>query len=383
MTSSANFTEEHEHLRATLRRFVDEEIRPHGESWEREGKVPREFLRKMGELGFFGLCVPEAQGGAGMDVLALVVLAEELGKSTFGGVTVTVMVHAAMASPHLLHAGSPAQRARYLPGILSGERICCITVTEPGGGSDVAAIRTRAVRDGDEWVLNGSKIFISNGVYGDLHFVAAVTDSSVKASRGISMFLVERGIPGFRVGRKLEKTGDLCSDTAELFFEDCRVPEGALLGEENRGFYALMHNFQRERIVLGAMATGEAAHALDLTIRYLGEREAFGEPLIQRQAIRHRLAALQAELEAGRQLMYHAAWLYSLGRECVSEVSMVKALCPEVANKVMYACQQLHGGMGYMRNSAIERMVRDARLHAIGGGATELMLDQIAKRWTV
>jgi acyl-CoA dehydrogenase len=381
--TSIYFEERHDILRQQVRRFVDEEIRPHGEAWERDGKVPREVLRKMGDLGLFGICVPQELGGAGMSLFGLIVLAEELGRSTFGGVTVTVMVHTAMASPHLLHAGTESQIAQYLPGILSGEVISAIAVSESGAGSDVSGLATRAVRDGDEWVLNGSKMFISNGYYGNLYFVAAITDPSVKASRGMSMFIVERDTPGFRPGRKLEKHGDLCSDTAELIFEDCRVPAANLLGKECEGFYALMNNFQRERIILGAMATGEATHALEMTLGYLRERVVFGEPLIEKQAIRHRLAALQAKLEAGRQLMYHAAWLHSQGQDCVSEVSMVKAICPEVANEVMYACQQLHGGMGYMRECAIERMVRDARLHAIGGGATEVMLDQIAKRWPV
>ena len=291
------------------------------------------------------------------------------------------MVHAAMASPHLLHAGTADQIARFLPGILSGETISAIVVSEPDAGSDVSALRTRAVRDGDHYVLDGAKTYISNGAHGDLFFVAAVTDPSAKPSRGMSMFIVHRDTPGLSLSRKLQKTGDLCSDTAELHFDGCRVPASQLLGEENKGFYALMHNFQRERIALGAMATGEASHALTLTLEHLRNRTVFGAPLIEKQAIRHKLAGLQSELEAGRQLVYHAAWLMDQGMECRQEASMVKALCPEVANRVMYACQQFHGGMGYMRECAVERMVRDCRLHAIGGGATEVMLDQVAKGW--
>ncbi len=378
---SIYFSEEHNLLRDQVRRFVEAEIRPHGDAWERDGMVPRQVLRQMGELGYFGLRFPEKYGGSGMDVFAMIVLAEELGRSTYGGVSVTVMVHCAMSSPHLVHAGTEAQIAKYLPRIISGETVCAIAVTEPDAGSDVGGIRTRAVRDGDDWVLNGSKMFISNGYYGDLYFVAAKTDPDAKGSRGISMFIVERDTPGFTIGRKLEKFGIHCSDTAELFFADCRVPAANMLGEENRGFYAVMQNFQNERLSIGAMATSEATKALEMTIAYVSDRKAFGGALIDKQGIRQRLAMSQCKLLAARQLLYHAAWLDSQGKDCVAEVSMVKAHCAEVTQEVMYNCQQFHGGMGYMREGVIERMVRDARLHAIGGGATEVMLEEVAKRW--
>ena len=379
--NSIYFNEQHNALRDQVRRFVEKKIKPHGEDWERAGKVPRDVLREMGDLGFFGIRYPERYGGSEMDVFGMIVLAEELGRSTFGGVSVTVMVHTAMASPHLIHAGNEAQIATYLPRIIAGELICAIAVSEPDAGSDVAGIRTRAVRDGNEWVLNGTKMFITNGYYGDLFFVAAKTDTKAKGAHGISMFIVEKGTPGFTAGRKLEKTGDLCSDTAELIFEDCRIPAENLLGVENKGFYAAMKNFQNERLAIGAMATGEADTALNLTIDYSRNRKAFGAALIDKQAIRQRLAMAQAKLEAGRQLLYHAAWLDAQGYDCVAEISMVKAYCAETVNEVMYTCQQFHGGMGYIRETAIERMVRDARLHAIGGGATEIMLEEIAKRW--
>ena len=379
--NSIYFKEEHHALRHQVRRFVDKEIKPHGEAWEADGAVPREVLRHMGELGFFGIRYPAEFGGSEMDVFGMIVLAEELGRSTFGGVSVTVMVHTAMASPHLVHAGSRAQIEKYLPRIITGELITAIAVSEPDAGSDVAGIRTRARRDGDDWVLDGTKMFITNGYLGDLYFVAAKTDAKAKGSRGISMFIVEKGTPGFTVGRKLEKTGDLCSDTAELIFEGCRVPADNLLGEENKGFYAAMKNFQSERLAIGAMATGESDTALKLTIDYVRNRKAFGASLMDLQVIRQRLAMSQAKLEAGRQLLYHAAWLDSQGYDCIADISMVKAYCAETVNEVMYTCQQFHGGMGYIRETAIERMVRDARLHAIGGGATEIMLEEIAKRW--
>jgi acyl-CoA dehydrogenase len=335
----------------------------------------------MGDLGFLGIRYPEAFGGSEADTLASVVLAEELGRSTFGGFSATVLVHTDMASPHLANAGSPAQMARYMPAIVKGEKITAVAVTEADAGSDVAGIRTRADADGDGYVLNGSKMFITNGVHADIYFVAAKTDRQAKGSRGTSMFIVEKGAPGFSVGRSLHKMGWLCSDTAELVFENCRVPRENLLGEEGRGFYAVMKNFQNERTVLGAMAIGECEKALELTLEYVMQRKAFGGTLFDKQAIRQRLAMLAAKVAAGRELVYRAAWLDSQGRDCVKEVSMAKAYCGELVNEVTYTCLQFHGGAGYLRETAIERMARDARIHSIGGGATEVMLDEVAKRF--
>ncbi len=370
----------HELFRAQLRRFVETEVKPQALAWETAGHVPREILVRMGELGFLGVCYDPDHGGSGLDTVATAVLAEELGRSTFGGFAITVLVHTDMASPHLENAGSPAQKARWMPDIVAGRTICAVAVTEADAGSDVAAMRTTARREGEDWVLNGAKMYITNGVLGDLVFVAAKTDPQAKGSRGVSIFAVERGTPGFSVGRALEKQGWLSSDTAELVFEDCRLPQAHLLGEENKGFYAIMRNFQNERIVLGAQAMGEARAALAVTLDWVRQRKAFGGTLWDKQTIRLRLAMLSARVEAARRLVYHAAWLDARGRECVREVSMVKALCGELVNEVMYACQQFHGGMGYLRESTIERMVRDARIQAIGGGATEVMLEEVAKR---
>ncbi len=378
--SDPYFTDVHELFRAQVRRFVETEIKPQAAAWEEAGFVPREILRRMGELGFLGIRYPEVYGGSAMDTLATAVLAEELGRSTFGGFAITVLVHTDMASPHLANAGSPAQQARWMPGIIAGSVITAVAVTEPDAGSDVAGIRTRATREGDSYVLNGSKMYITNGVHADLVFVAAKTDPAAKGSRGISIFAVERGTPGFTVGRALKKHGWLSSDTAELIFQDCRVAAADRLGEENRGFYAIMRNFQNERIVLGAQAMGEAQAMLALTLDWVRGRKAFGATLWDMQVIRHRLAMLSAEIEAARRLVYHAAWLDTKGRDCVREVSQAKALCGELVNRVAYACQQFHGGMGYLRESTIERMVRDARVQAIGGGATEVMLEEVAKR---
>lgn len=374
------FGEEHDILRDQIRRFIREEVDPHGEDWERDGHVPRGVLKKMGDLGFFGLRYPERYGGAEMGYLGTALLAEELGRSTFGGFAITALVHTDMASPHLANAGTEAQQDKYMPGIVAGEVITAVAVTEPDAGSDVAAIRTRAVRDGDHWVLNGSKIYITNGVLADVVFVAAKTDLEAQGSRGVSIFIVERGTPGFSVAQQLDKMGWRSSDTAELVFEDCRVPAANLLGEENRGFYAIMQNFQNERIALAAQAIGEAQKGLDLTHEYALNRKAFGKTLWDQPVIRNKLAMLQAKVSAARSFIYETAWRASQGEEVVRDVSMLKALCGDLVNEVMYACQQYHGGFGYMQGTPIERMVRDARVQAVGGGATEVMLEEVAKR---
>jgi len=377
---SVYFREEHDMLRAQVRRFVETEVKPKAQSWEEQGFVPREVLRRMGELGFLGIRYPADYGGSDMDTLATVVLAEELGRSTFSGFAITVLVHTDMASVHVFNGGSPAQKDKYMSDVVAGRKIVAVGVTEPGAGSDVKAIRTTARPDGKHYVLNGAKTFITNGVYGDLYCIAARTDPAGKPSQSLSMFLVEKGTPGFTVARELDKHGWRSSDTAELVFENCRIPAENLLGKEGRGFYAIMKNFQNERIVLGAMAMGEAQAAIELTLDWVTQRKTFGTTLFEKQALRQRLAMLASKVEAGRQLVYHAAWLDTQGIDATREVSMVKAYCGELVNEVMYACVQYHGGIGFMRESAIERMSRDARVQAIGGGATEVMLEEVAKR---
>ncbi len=381
------FTPEHEALRDALRRFIAGRVLPHADAWEDAGFVPRAVLREMGELGLLGMRYEARFGGSELDTLATVVLAEELGRSSYGGFAVTVLVHTDMASPHLHHAGTEAQKARWLPDIIAGRKIAAVAMTEAGAGSDLAGMRTsaRRVHDGQGagWVLNGSKMFITNGVNGDVFFVAAKTGPSpLPGGRGrdISMFIVERGTPGFRVARPLKKQGWLSSDTAELVFEDCRLPEDALLGREHQGFYALVKNLQNERIVLGAQAMGEAARAIELTLDWVTQRQAFGGALWDKQAVRHKLALRAAQVESVRALIYNTAWRDAQGQQVAKEVSMIKALAGELVNAVMYDCLQLHGGMGYIRETAIERMARDARVQAIGGGASEVMLDEVAKR---
>ncbi len=358
--------------------FVSNEVMPHGDAWEEAGKVPRDVLRQMGDLGMFSLRVPEEHGGLGLGMLASAAFSEALGASTYAGFDVTVLVHTDMAGPHLINSGSPAQLAEWLPKAMSGEAILSIGVTEPDAGSDVAGIRSTAVKDGDGWRINGTKMFITNAVYGNMTIVAARTNPDDKY--GISMFLVPADTDGFEVATKLDKHGWRCSDTAELLLDDVWVADEQLLGTLHRGFYETMKNFQNERMVVVGMGVGSAQAAIDMTNRYCQERPAFGGHLYDLGAIRQRMAMNQAKIDAVRASVYHAAWLHDSGVDNVKEMSGAKAWGAEVVNQVMYDCVQFHGGMGYMRESAIERMYRDARILPIGGGATEVMLEEVAKR---
>ncbi len=371
-------TPEHELLREQVARFIAREVEPFAAQWEKDGMVPREVLRKMGEAGLLGLMYEGQYGGGDADALTNLVFAEALSQSTFGGFIITVLVHTDMAGPHLHHAGNAAQKARYMPLVTAGKAITAVGISEPGAGSDVAGIRTRARREGDEWVLDGRKLFITNGVHADLYFIAAKTGPG---KREVSMFIVEKGTPGFSVGRALDKTGWRSSDTAELVLDGVRLPADALLGEEGKGFYAVMKNFQTERIALAAMAVGHCQQALRLTLDYVRQREAFGGVLWDQQSIRQRLSMCDAKTRAARSFMYHCAWAVTQGRDIVQEVSMLKALTGELVNEVLSTCQQFHGGMGYMRETPVERLWRDARVLAIGGGATEVMLEEVAKRY--
>ena len=372
--------DEHTLLRDQVRRFVNERVKPVADAWEENGMVPRTILQEMGALGFFGIRYPETYGGSEMDTRATAVFAEELGRSTYSGFAITALVHTDMASIHLYNAGTEAQRATYMPDVIAGRKIVAVGVTEPGAGSDVKGIRSFARREGDHYVLNGSKMFITNGVHANLYCVAAKTDRDAPASQSVTMFLLEKGMEGFTISRALDKHGWRSSDTAELSFQDVRVPVENVLGEEGRGFYAIMQNFQNERIVIAAMAVGEAQAAIDLTLEYVKERHAFGAPLWGKQAIRQRLSMLAARVSAARAFVYQVAARDAKGETVVREVSMLKALCGELVNDVMYDCLQFHGGAGYLRGMAIERMTRDARVQAIGGGATEVMLEEVAKR---
>ncbi len=367
-------------VRAQVREYVGREVAPRAEEWDAAGAVPKATLDEMGRLGFFGLRIPEEYGGIGLGHIASVVFAEELGRSTSGGFAITVLVHTDLATPYVTNFGSDHLRDKWLAKFASGELITAIGVTEPDAGSDVAAIRSSAKRDGAGWRINGTKMFITNGAIADVVFVAAKTNPDVKGSRGISIFAVETDTDGFGASRALDKMGWHASNTAELVLEDVWVPQEHLVGEENRGFYYIMGNFQNERLAIMGQALGEAQTAIDLTVEYVKNRRAFNAPLWSKQAIRQRLAMRQAELDAARELTYRAAWLTDQGEDTVREVSEVKALVGELVNAILYDCVQFHGGMGYVAETAVERMYRDVRIHSIGGGATEVMLEEVAKR---
>ena len=374
------FTPEHEMFRDLVRRFVQDEITPHVDEWEERGKIPRDLFRRMGELGLLGIEYPAQYGGADADFWMTVVLTEELARCRSGGVAFSVIVHTDMSSPWLGRDGSDDQKQRYLPDITSGRKVCALAITEPGAGSDMVSLETRAERGGDDWIINGAKTYITNGVYGDLYFVAARTRDSGRKHQRLSQFLVEGGTPGLKVSRKLSKTGMWASDTAELVFDNVRVPNENLLGEEGRGFYQLASGLQRERLLSAVLSVSAASQALDDTLEFLKNREAFDKPLAEFQALRHRIADMATQLEAARQLTYAAVEAFASGDDCVTEVSMAKLYSTEMANRVAYEAVQMHGGLGYMRELPVERFARDYRLWTIAAGSSEMMREIIAKR---
>jgi len=381
MTSvqSRYFTEEHEIFREQVKSFVSKEITPYIDQWEAEGLFPKVLYRRLGELGFLGIRYPERYGGSDGDIWMTIAFTEEMCRCRAMGMPMSVLVHTDMSSTYIARYGTEEQKQAYLVPMIAGEKVCAIAVTEPAAGSDVAGIQTTAVKNGDAYVINGSKIFITNAVHADVFCVAAKTQKEA-GHRGISLILVERETPGFRVTKKLAKLGNHSSDTGELVFEDVRVPRDRLIGEENRGFYYIMRNFQDERLIAAVMAVGCAQQALEDTLRYTKERRTFGQRVFDHQVIRHRLADLFTELEAARQLTYYAADLLQRGLQCEVEVSMAKLFASEVANRIAYDCVQFHGGYGYIQEFPIERFFRDIRLSPIGGGTSEIMREIIARR---
>ena len=367
-------------VRAQIRRYVEERVVPQADAWEAAGEIPRQVFRDLGALGFLGMRHPVEYGGGGLGPLASVVLGEELARSSYGGVASSLTVHSDMSISHIAARGTEAQKQRYLPAACAGEKIGAVCVTEAQAGSDVAGLKTRARRDGDGWMIDGSKTFITNGVYGDIYIVAARTDAEAKGSRGISLFIVEKGTPGFTVGRKFDKHGWRASDTAELFFEGLRLPADALLGEEGKGFYYIMSTFQNERLVAGALSTGACAKAIELTVAYTRQRQAFGKSLWEQPVVRNKIAWMAAKSAAARAFVYACAQMVEEGKDTVREVSMLKAFACETLQEVVHGCLQLHGGTGFITGTPIERMARDARILTIGGGATEVMLEEVAKR---
>lgn len=374
------FTEEHHAFRRMVRQVIERELRPHAAEWERAEEFPRALFTRFGELGFFGLKYPEAYGGTDAGWLFEAVLVEELARCGSGGVAAGLGAQFSIATGPLHLFGNEAQKQRWLAPAISGEKIGALGITEPDAGSDVAGLRTTARREGTHCVVNGAKTYITNGVRADYVVLAVRTGAPDSGHSGLSMLVVERGTPGFSVSRKLDKLGWRASDTAELTFEDCRVPSENLLGEENAGFIQIMGNFQWERLVLALGAVGAADEMLEQAIRYTQERKAFGRPISGFQVTRHKLAELATDLECARQLTYHALRLHAGGEMAIAQTSMAKKVATEMACRMADACLQLHGGAGYMMEYDIQRHWRDARLGPIGGGTSEIMNEIIARQ---
>jgi len=373
------FGEEHEELRETVARFVAAEIAPHVDEWESSREFPRELYRRCAELGFLGLKFPEAYGGQGGTHLHDAVWVEELAHSGgSGGVAAGLNAHTSIAMPPIFNFGSEEQKQRWLVPGIAGAKIGALGITEPGAGSDVASITTNARRDGDTYIVNGAKTFITNGVRADF-LVCACKTTEDGGRGGISFLVLEREMPGYVVSRKLEKMGWHSSDTGELSFTDVEVPAENLLGEENGGFKLIMANFAWERLLMSIGAVGAMRRLIETTVAYALDREAFGRPIGKFQAIRHQIAEMATEAEAARAQTYDALRLFHEGRECIREVSMSKLLTQRAALRIADQSLQIHGGYGYMREYGIERAVRDARLGPIGGGTDEIMKEIIGK----
>ncbi len=371
------FTEEHEMLRRTVRKFVEKEIAPHVDQWEEDELFPRELYKKAGDLGLLGVGFPEEYGGNPMDIFAGFIVAEELIRGGAMGVQVGLGTHG-IGLPPIVRLGTEEQKQKWIPPVLAGEKISALAITEPNAGSDVANIQTKAVRDGDVYVVNGAKTFISSGTRADLVTTAVRTGGP--GYQGISLLAIEKGTPGFTVSKNIKKMGWWSSDTAELAFQDCRVPAGNLIGEENQGFYGIMINFQSERLGMAMGAIAAAQLAFDATVTYAQQREAFGRPLTGFQVSRHKLADMATLLDVGREYVYRLAARFEAGDDVVTEVSMAKNFACEVADKVCYDAVQLHGGYGFSREYVVERMYRDTRIMSLGGGTQEIMKEIISKR---
>jgi alkylation response protein AidB-like acyl-CoA dehydrogenase len=374
------FTPEHEQLRGTVRRFVDAEVRPHVDAWEAAHSFPDELFRRCGDLGFLGLHFPARWGGSGGDLAAGLLFVEELARCGAGAIPMAVSVQTHMATPALAEFGTDDQRERWLRPAIAGTKIGAIAITEPDAGSDVAAIRTRAVRDGDSWRINGRKMFITNGARAHFLTLVAKTDPGA-GHHGVSLFLVDTTLPGVGVSRRLEKLGMHSSDTAEIALDDVCVAATDLIGiEPGHGFAQLMWQLQYERLAGAAACVGHAAQTLDETIAYAKERTTFGRPIAQHQVIAHKLADAATDLSAARALLYSTAWAVMHGEYPVTEISMCKKYCAQAQNRIVDACVQVWGGAGYLEETGIPRAFRDARLQRIGGGTDEIMNEVIAKR---
>jgi len=371
------FTPEHELFRKTVRDFAEKELLPHQKEWEEGGEFPKSVFKRAGELGLLGVHYPEEVGGSGGDYWFEVCLVEELMRCRMNGLVMDLLVTCGIATPVINKLGTKEQKEEFLIPAIQGDKIGALGITEPSGGSDVAALKTSARRQGGDYVINGSKTFITNG--GRADFITLAVRTGGEGYGGVSLILFPTDTKGFKVGRKLNKLGNWCSNTVELSFEDCKVPVRHLLGEENRGFYYIMENFQGERLGAALMAVAHMEIMLEDAIRYGMERQAFGKPLAKMQVWRHKFAERLTQVLAAKQLTYHASDLFNRGEPCVREISMAKLFCCDLACQVAYDCQQIHGGYGYIEEYDIARAGRDLRLLTIGGGASEVMKEIIAK----
>ncbi len=371
------FTEEHHLFRESLKNFLQKEVVPHIEKWEETGQIEPFIWKKFGEMGYFGLAVPEAYGGLDLDLFYTVVLLEELQKINSGGFAAAIWAHAYLAMTHLRKNGNDAQKKAYLAPSVKGEKIGCLGVTEPFGGSDVAGMRTTATKKGDVYIINGSKTFITNGVYGDYIILAAKTDPSA-GNKGLSIFIVDLDSQGVTKS-KLNKLGWRASDTAELAFDHVEVPAENLIGSAGKGFSFVMEAFSLERLIMGINAHARAEYALDYALQYMSERAAFGKSIDQYQALRHRYVDLYADMDMCKQYNYGVAYKMDQGDYVVREASISKLRSTKMADEVIYNCLQFLGGYGYIEDYPMARLLRDSRLGTIGGGTSEILKEIIAR----
>ncbi len=374
---SIYFNEEHHLFRESLRDFLKKEVVPHIEKWEKTGTIDRFIWEKFGEMGFFGLAYPEEYGGMDLDLFYTVILLEELQRINSGGFAAAIWAHVYLAMTHINKEGSHEIKQRYLTASITGEKIGCLCITEPFGGSDVAGMRTTAVKKGDKYIINGSKTFITNGVYSDYLVVAAKTTPEL-GNKGISIFVLDRDMPGISA-TKLDKLGWRASDTGEIAFDNVEVPAENLMGEENMGFPYIMQHFALERLIMGINAHARSEFAIEYALQYMSEREAFGRTIDKFQALRHTMADLATEVEICKTFNYTVAHRLNNKEYVVKEATMSKLQSTKVADNVIYQCLQMLGGYGYIEEYPMARLLRDSRLGPIGGGTSEILREIIAK----
>ena len=375
--NSMYFTEEHDFFRKSFQDFLQKEVVPHIEKWEKTGSIDRFIWEKMGEMGYFGINYSEAYGGLDLDLFYTVIFLEELQKINSGGFAAAMWAHAYLAMTHLAKEGNHEQKEKYLTSSIAGEKIGCLCITEPFGGSDVSGMRSTAVKKGDSYIINGSKTFITNGVYSDYLIVAAKTNPEL-GNKGISIIIVDREAKGVSA-TKLDKLGWRASDTGEIAFDNVEIPASNLMGEENQGFPYIMQHFALERLIMGINAHARSEWALEYTIQYMKDRFAFGKSISKFQALRHKIAQLSAEVEVSKSFNYQTTQRLDQGEYVVKEATMSKLISTKVADDVAYECLQLLGGYGYMEEYPMARLLRDSRLGPIGGGTSEILREIIAK----